>query len=292
MGCCLSLHGLCAQEPTAMNPHGNLAAILKRNEDDSAQGEILTTPVEKANAAAVKFFMKNEKASVSKAWWLRFAKAKLGCDKDIFDDLVASNIFLPVDPKSEPENFIPTIPCAKYFEDVFTVGYESEATVVRERLNARKLWDAVERNAARSANAELLVHFFYEVLSRLESGRGRKSLQQLETIAVWRSCHEKVRKHEDCAAELLELLERQLPQGKEQPDTTKPREMLARRAIRKKSSVATLEASSMGKSTSSSSDARPANPFEAGDGFVELDVTYRYKLQHVRTRRYGDAHSV
>ncbi|CAE7209382.1 unnamed protein product, partial [Symbiodinium microadriaticum] len=154
------------EEPTAMNPHGNLAAILKRNEDDSAQGEILTTPVEKANAAAVKFFMKNEKASVSKAWWLRFAKAKLGCDKDIFDDLVASNIFLPVDPKSEPENFIPTIPCAKYFEDVFTVGYESEATVVRERLNARKLWDAVERNAARSANAELLVHFFYEVLSR------------------------------------------------------------------------------------------------------------------------------
>ena len=45
-------------------------------------------------------------------------------------------------------------------EDVFTVGYESEAIVVRERLNARKLWDAVERNAARTANAELLLHFF------------------------------------------------------------------------------------------------------------------------------------
>ena len=134
------------------------------------------------------------------------------------------------------------------------------------------------------------------MLSRLESGRGRKSWQQLDKIASWQSFHDKLQKHEECAGELLELMEKQLPQTTEQPgeqpDTAKAKERLPRRAIRKKSSVAALEASSPGQSTSSSSGVRPANPFEAGDGFVELDVTYRYKLPCVRTRKYGDAHSV
>ena len=296
VGRCIPLDALCAQEPTAENPHSNFTAILKRAEEETVQAENPTTPVEKAHAAAVKFFLKTEKAHVTKIWWTRFARAKLGCDKDLFDELVKDNVFLPVDSKSEPDNFIPTIPCAKSLEDVFTVGYESQAIVVRERLNARKLWDAVERNAARTANAELLVHFFSHVISRLESGRGRTSLQLSEKIVFWRSFHDKLRKHEDCAGELLELLEKQLPQTTEQPceqpGTAKAKEKLPRRVIRKKSSVAALEASSPGQSTSSSSGVRPANPFEAGDGFVELEVTYRYKLPCVRTRKYGDSHSV
>ena len=296
MGRSLSLDGLCAQEPTAENPHSNFAAMLKRTEEEAVQAVQHTTPVEKAQAATVKYFLKTDKAQVTKTWWTRFAKAKLGYSKDMFEELVKENVFLPVDSKSEPENFIPTIPCTKSLEDVLIVGYESEAIVVRERLNARKLWDAVERNAARTANAELLVHFYSHVISRLESGRGRKSLQHLEKLALWRSFHDKLRKHEDCAGELLDLLEKQLPQTtgqpREQPCTAKAKETLTRRAIRKKSSVAALEASSPGQSTSSSSGVRPANPFEAGDGFVELDVTYKYKLPCVRTRKYGDSHSV
>ncbi|CAE7506749.1 unnamed protein product [Symbiodinium sp. CCMP2592] len=283
-------------EPTAENPHSNFAAMLKRTEEEADQAVQHTTPVEKAQAATVKYFLKTDKAQVTKTWWTRFAKAKLGYSKDMFEELVKENVFLPVDSKSEPENFIPTIPCTKSLEDVLIVGYESEAIVVRERLNARKLWDAVERNAARTANAELLVHFYSHVISRLESGRGRKSLQHLEKLALWRSFHDKLRKHEDCAGGLLDLLEKQLPQTteqpREQPCTAKAKETLTRRAIRKKSSVAALEASSPGQSTSSSSGVRPASPFEAGDGFVELDVTYKYKLPCVRTRKYGDCHSV
>ena len=174
------------QEPTVENQQNNLVAILRHNAEND-EADIPQTRLHKANAAVVKYLMEIKKPTLSKLWWQRFAKAKIGTDKQAFDDLVKENLFLPVDAKQEPENFIPAIPCQKALEDLFVVGYDSETTVMRERLNlslnAKKLWDVVESNPARAANAELLQHFFSEVLARLESGRGRRSTQQMESIA-------------------------------------------------------------------------------------------------------------
>ena len=60
------------------------------------------------------------------------------------------------------------------------------------------------------------------------------------------------------------------------------------------SSLEATEESVANQNRSSGSGAPGANPFEGGDqdGFVSLPVTYRYKLDSVRTRRYADGHSV
>ena len=156
--------------------HNNLVSILKHSEEDE-EANVPQTRLEKTNAAAVKYISwKSKSQTLSKLWWQRFAKSKLGADKQIFDDLVKESVFLPVDAKQEAENFIPTIPCAKALEDVFVVGYDSNTTVLRELVNAKRLWDAVEGNAARVANAELLQHFFSTVLVRLDGLWTRSSI--------------------------------------------------------------------------------------------------------------------
>ena len=109
---------------------------------------------------------------------------------------------------------------------------------------------------------------------------------------------EKLRKHEECARELLEALEAKLSQASQQPReqllATSPKEQKpVRRALRKKSPAAQVEASSSGQEKSSASGARVGNPFDGtdDDGFVNHDVTHKYKLVEVRTRRYANSHS-
>ncbi|CAE6972000.1 unnamed protein product [Symbiodinium sp. CCMP2592] len=285
-------------EPTVEKQQNNLVAILKQNDEDE-KTNIPQTRLDKANAAAVKHFLEIKKPTVSKLWWQRFSKAKLSADKEAFDDLVKESIFLPADAKQDAENYIPTIPCQKALEDLFVVGYDSNTTVLRERLNARKLWDAVHSNPARTANAELLQHFFSQVLARLDSGRGRRSTQLMESLLRWRSLSKKLRKHEECAHGLLEALETKLSHASQQPPDERasaisPQEKPVRRAVRKKSSAAHVEQSLAGQAAASSaSGARSGNPFAGTeeDRFVSYDVTYKYKLADVRTRRYASFHS-
>ena len=130
----------------------------------------------------------------------------------------------------------------------------------------------------------------------MDSGRGRRSAQQMESIARWRSLSDKLRKHEQCAHELLEALEAKVYRASQQPPellpATSPREPPVRRALRKKYPAAQVAAESAGQAASSSaSGARGGNPFDGTDdgGFVSHDVTYNYKLTDVRTRRYASS---
>ena len=256
------------------------------------------TAEEKANAATVKHFLESKKAIVTKLWWQRFARAKIGASKDMFDELVQKGFFLSTDTKSTSENFIPTVACAKSLEDVLKIDYESDTTVLHERLNGKRLWSAVESNPARGANAELLQHFFSKVLGRLNSGKGRKSEKKLDAIGHWRPLSEKLQRHEECARGLLDLLEAQSlhanQRSQENPSSQAAQTPSRRRLTRKMSSLEATEESFVNQNRSSGSGAPGANPFEGGDqdGFVSLPVAYRYKLDGVRTRRYADGHSV
>ena len=188
--------------------------------------------------------------------------------------------------------------CAKSLEDVLKIDYESDTTVLHERLNGKRLWSAVESNPARGANAELLQQFFSKVLGRLNSGKGRKSEKKLDAIGHWRPLSEKLQRHEECARGLLDLLEAQSlhanQRSQENPSSQAAQTPSRRRLTRKMSSLEATEESFANQNRSSGSGAPDANPFEGGDqdGFVSLPVAYRYKLDGVRTRRYADGHSV
>ena len=129
-------HDPYAQETAGERPQTNLLAILKQNEKQNEDDDkvVPSTAEEKANAATVKHFLESKKAIVTKLWWQRFAKAKIVASKDMFDELVQKGFFLAVDTKSTSENFIPTVACAKSLEDVLKIDYESETTVLLERL--------------------------------------------------------------------------------------------------------------------------------------------------------------
>ena len=106
------------------NQQNNLVAILKQHDEDE-EANIPQTRIDKANAAAVKLLLEIKKPKVSKLSWARSARS-----------------------------------CAKSLEDLLVVGYDSETAVMRELLNAKKLWNTVTSNPARAANAELLQHPF------------------------------------------------------------------------------------------------------------------------------------
>ena len=244
--------------------------------------------LKRQNAAAVKYISwKSKSQTLSKLWWQRFAKSKLGADKQIFDDLVKESVFLPVDAKQEAENFIPTIPCAKALEDVFVVGYDSNTTVLRERVNAKRLWDAVEGNAARVANAELLQHFFFN-----RAGKVGWTLDEVvdlhnrwNLLRAGEACRINYASMSNVLTNYWKRWRRKVYRASQQPPellpATSPREPPVRRALRKKYPAAQVAAESAGQAASSSaSGARGGNPFDGTDdgGFVSHDVTYNYKI--------------
>eukprot|EP00439_Symbiodinium_sp_Y106_P058600 s962_g8.t1 len=186
-------------EHTVENQQNNLVAILKQHDEDE-EANIPQTRIDKANAAAVKLLLEIKKPKVSKLSWARSARS-----------------------------------CAKSLEDLLVVGYDSETAVMRELLNAKKLWNTVTSNPARAANAELLQHPFGKCWE------GWILAQVVDLRNSWRGW---------CPGE----------------------------ASQEKSSA---------------SGARVGNPFDGtdDDGFVNHDVTHKYKLVEVRTRRYANSHS-
>ena len=132
------------QEHTVENQQNNLVAILKQHDEDE-EANIPQTRIDKANAAAVKLLLEIKKPKVSKLSWARSARS-----------------------------------CAKSLEDLLVVGYDSETAVMRELLNAKKLWNTVTSNPARAANAELLQHPFGKCWEGW-------ILAQVEGIVPWRS---------------------------------------------------------------------------------------------------------
>ena len=225
------------------------------------------------------------KTKLTYAWWSRFAPAKVGVaanSKDaVWKALLSREFFLPADCKPEPETFIPIIPCKKKLEDILSVKYAEEFTTVRENFNATKLWGAVEGDPSRAANAMLMQDVYQDIIKKLDKGKkGNKSKQQVEALLMWRGFSNKLAKHEDCARDLLHLLECN-HSASQQTHAETP----ARRR-RCKMPAGTGAASAASSSSQRAGD--DGNPFGAEDVFVSVDVQYAYKTDSLRSRRYAN----
>ena len=131
--------------------------------------------------------------------------------------------------------------------------------------------------------AEVLQQFYTQVLKKLESGKGRKSLHQHGIMAFWRSLSEKLSKHEDCARAVLEKLENQISAvASSQPASQQLATTPSRRRRKKMPATAEVE-----DAPASESNIVSGNPFQKDSGFVGIDVPYKYKLDGLRSRRYG-----
>ncbi|CAE7587277.1 unnamed protein product [Symbiodinium natans] len=235
------------------------------------------------------------KTSYTTAWWKRWATSKLGLDKKIWQDLLEKEWLLPMEKKANPDVFIPVIPLKKQLADILDYKYSEETTLLEEHLNARALWDALELHPSRAANAELLRHFFTKVLGKVQGKRGRNSLTQDQYILFWKSRAEKLSKHEECASSLLDFLQGRISERTEAQGVAPAASSVSPlRRQRGKKRILPSEPSSPVPADEglSGGHGSSGNPFPESHPSVSKTTSYHYKLDGVRSRRYGESRSV
>ena len=201
-------------QDSAPAPQGAQLASLLLQQDSAKETHTDTDPVGKALAATVNYCLgfglkRREpvrKQTLTKKWFVRFAQSAIGVPKTSWEDFITNHLLIPCENKVNPESFIPVIRCKNNLREILQIECQGQETALEENLNARLLWEAVESDPSRNANAQLLIFFFNQVLKKVDGGKGRRGALKDEAIAFWRSLLKKMEKHEECARGLLELI--------------------------------------------------------------------------------------